>query len=149
MDFGYSWTARWQPRKDGWYLITTKYIGRKNGDNRENTTMTLQTFIGNPEHIKGVHVDHINHNSLDNRKENLRIVNKHQNARNRKSKNRNNKTGYRNVMFLKRNKKRPYIVQMMIDGENKRIGAFADVHEAGKFAEKMRYVYYGEFAGRS
>lgn len=149
LDFDYSWGARWQPRKDGYYLVTTVYLRNKENETRENTTMTLQTFLANPNHIKGVHVDHINHNSLDYRRCNLRITNKNQNARNRKSKNKNNQSGYRNVAYIKSDKKHPYYVQLMVDGKNTVLGKFSDVHEAGRFAAEMREKYYGKYKGLS
>lgn len=46
-------------------------------------------------------------------------------------------------------KTRPYHVQLQINGKNKVLGKFSDVHEAGRFAEEMRQKYYGEFAGKS
>jgi hypothetical protein len=122
------------------------YYVDDNGE-RKGTTVTLQSFIGNPNHTKDVQVDHINHDSLDNREENLRITNKNQNARNRKSKNSNNITGYRNVAYIPRNGNKPYIVQLMVNGKNKRLKSFSDIDEAGIYAEEMRQKYYGEYAG--
>src|SRR3990167_2666087 len=46
------------------------------------------------------HIDHINRNGLDNRKENLRKILKWQNAFNRERKTKS-KTGYRGVRLLK------------------------------------------------
>lgn len=93
----------------------------------------------------GGDVDHINHNTLDNRKSNLREITTSQNLRNRKSKNINNKSGYRNVCLI--NGK--WCVQLMINGKNNRLAYFDNVDEAGEYAEKMRKKYYGEFAGKS
>ena len=45
------------------------------------------------------YIDHINHNTLDNRLENLRITINNKNSKNRRHKNSNNKTGYRNVFY--------------------------------------------------
>ena len=95
---------------------------------------------------EGKVVDHINHNSLDNRRCNLRLVDKSKNATNRSGRNINNTTGYRNVSYIKTENK--YIVQLQIDGKNKRLGAFDDVHEAGAYAKEMREKYYGDFAGK-
>ena len=90
-------------------------------------------------------VDHENNDTLDNRKSNLRVVEESKNSKNRKSRNRNNTSGYRNVSLI--NGK--WVVQLQIDGKNKVLGRFDDVHKAGEFAEEMRQKYYGEFAGKS
>ncbi len=90
-------------------------------------------------------IDHKNHNGLDNRKENLRLVDRSKNAKHRDGKNKNNKSGYRNVCWIKGK----WVVQLQIDGKNTRLGSFVDVNEAGRFAEKMREKYYGEFKGAS
>ena len=94
------------------------------------------------------HIHHRNHNTLDNRKENLELISITENSRHRKGKNKNNTTGYRNVMYNKRYKNKPYHVQLQIDGKNKVLGKFSDVDEAGTFAEEMRQKYYGEYAGK-
>lgn len=94
-------------------------------------------------------IDHINHHTLDNRRENLRISPRINNSKNRNGKNTNNTTGYRNVMYIKENIRHPYIVRLQIDGKGVHLGSFSDVHEAGKFAEEMRQKYYGEFAGEN
>lgn len=52
-----------------------------------------------------IKVDHIEHDRLDNRRINLRITDNSSNTKNRKSKNSNNQTGYRNVSFVKADKK--------------------------------------------
>lgn len=90
-------------------------------------------------------VDHINHDTLDNRKENLRKTEQSYNLRHRRGANKNNKSGYRNVCWLKNENR--WCVQLQVDGQNTRLGFFNDVDEAGKFAEEMRKKYYGEFAG--
>jgi hypothetical protein len=95
----------------------------------------------------GGDVDHINHNTLDNRKSNLREITTSENTRNRKSKNTNNKSGYRNVCWNKQ--KEQWMVQLHLEGKNKILGYFDNVDEAGVFAEQMRKKYYGEFAGKS
>ena len=59
----------------------------------------------------------------------------------------NNKSGYRNVCWLKGYNK--WCVQVTVDGKSTLLGKFDDVHEAGKFAEEMRKQHYGEFAGNT
>lgn len=94
---------------------------------------------------KNEYVDHKNHNTIDNRKNNLRVTRNDKNTKNRKSKNSNNTSGYRNVSWV--NNK--WIVQLQIKGKNKVLGKFDDINKAGKFAEKMRKKYYGDFAGNN
>ena len=82
-----------------------------------------------------------------NRKSNLRVISHSNNATNRKSRNKNNKSGYRNVCW----DGYKWVVQLSIDGKNTHLGRFdyEDLDKAGKFAEEMRQKYYGEFAGNN
>lgn len=64
--------------KQCWYITESGYIKKAIDD----TTISMHHIvIGKPP--KNMVVDHINHNRLDNRKENLRIVNQNINAHNR------------------------------------------------------------------
>lgn len=92
-------------------------------------------------------VDHRNHIPTDNRKSNLRVITVEQNSRNRETKNRNNKSGYRNVSWRKN--ENVWVVQLQINGRNTVIGRFPkeQLEKAGKFAEQKRREIYGEFAG--
>lgn len=94
----------------------------------------------------GLTVDHENHQTLDNRKENLRVLPQTYNLRHRKGANCNNTSGYRNVCWLK--DKEQWCVQLQVDGKNTRLGFFDDLDEAGKFAEQMREKYYGIYKGK-
>jgi hypothetical protein len=109
------------------------------------STIYLHKIITNAEDDD--YVDHINHNTLDNRKCNLRITKQLYNTKNRKGKNINNKSGYRNVFWNTQESK--WCVALMVERKHKVLGKFDDVHEAGKFAEKMREKYYKEFKGIS
>jgi len=91
-----------------------------------------------------LNIDHIDHDTLNNQKHNLRITSKLYNDKNRRGQNSNNTTGYRNVCFY--NGK--YLVQLQINKKNKLLGKFDIPEEANQFAIKMREKYYGEFAGK-
>lgn len=138
INFPYTWFAKYNHTNDEYYVVASVY----HPDLQQSRPIFLHQFLMN---ANGKDVDHENNNTLDNRKSNMRIVEESNNSKNRKSRNKNNKSGYRNVSFYKGK----WIVQMQIDGKNKKIGSFDDVHEAGKFAEEMRQKYYGEFAGKN
>lgn len=107
--------------------------------------LSLQCFIMNPKNVKGVHVDHINHDTLDNRKSNLRVTDAGENYRNRKKKNANNKSGYRNVFWNTNIGK--WSVVVCRDYKQIHIGDFDDVNVAGQAAEEARAKYYGQYSG--
>lgn len=138
--YPYAWYAKYQYLNKGFYVNASEY----NPETKQSRTVFLHQFIMD---AKGRTVDHINGDTFDNRKSNLRIVEDSDNSKNRKSKNSNNTSGYRNVSWNKKDRK--WVVQMQIDKRHKTLGAFDDVHEAGKFAEEMRQKYYGEFAGKN
>lgn len=137
----YSWHTTWKKDAKSYYVSRTIYLGTENNRAKYETVFLHNHIMRQP---KGKVVDHINHNTLDNRVSNLRIANKAQNCKHRKGKNSNNTSGYRNVSKVG-NK---WVVQLQVDGKNTCLGKFDDVHEAGKFAKEMRTKHYGEFAGR-
>lgn len=84
-----------------------------------------------------VQIDHINHNSMDNRISNLRLVTPQENAKNRTIYS-SNKTGCPGVSFCKSRLK--WVVKMRINGIYKQLGRFNDFFEAvcvRKSAEKI------------
>lgn len=83
-------------------------------------------------------VDHINRNRLDNRKENLRIVDIRSSSINRRLKN-GNKTGYSGVY-----RKNDYWTAMItIEGKWKTIGCFDTLEEAVDARRKSEIEIYG------
>ena len=144
LNFPYSWCAGYRKNTDTWYARAT--IHKLENVSHNSHGIYLNYFIAGVESNSGYCVDHKNHNTLDNRKSNLRVTEIIHNDRNRKGKNCNNTSGYRNVAYLSRDK-HPYCVQLMVNGKNTVLGRFDDVDEAGRFAEEMRQKYYGDFAG--
>lgn len=138
--FPYTWYAKLNKSIGKYYAYTSPYCP----DTKRCKPMFLHQFIMKAD---GKTVDHKNNNGLDNRKSNLRVVPDGNNSTNRRGRNKNNSSGYRNVSWSKSYKK--WIVQMQINKKNVVLGKFDDVHEAGTFAEEMRKKYYGEFAGKS
>lgn len=141
----YTFYPKYYKNIDGFYAVATEYLGYKNGKPKYGEIRLHKIIMNYYDNKK--HIDHINHNTLDNRKSNLRLTEVKKNLKNRKSKNSNNTTGYRNVSYIK--SKNKYIVQLQIDGKNTILGEFDDVHEAGKFANKMREKHYKSYKGKN
>ena len=142
INFPYTWYAKYSANAKGYYACATQYLPElKHG----RTILMHQFIMGLDKTAREFNVDHENHNTLDNRKENLRITNVPDNGKNRESRNINNKSGYRNVSW----DGSAWIVQLQVNGKGTCLGRFSKdrLEEAGKFAKEMREKYYGEYAG--
>ena len=91
----------------------------------------------------GMQVDHINRNSLDNRRSNLRICSQTENRRNQ-SKYSNNTSGYKGVSWDKAAGK--WSVSIRINSKLIKIGRFDDIVDAAKAYDGGAKKYFGEFA---
>lgn len=137
-----SWNAAYDPKMGQYYAQSTEHLGMIDGKQKAKTKQLAREIMDAKE---GEYVDHKDHNILNNRKYNLRIAKGAENTKNRKGKNSNNKSGYRNVFWNK--KSNSWEVHLQVNGKDKRLGKFNDVHEAGKYAKIKRQEIYGEFAG--
>lgn len=90
-------------------------------------------------------VDHINGNTLDNRKSNLRLCSNTENIRNSKIGLRN-KTGYKGVCKINRSLTKRYLAQINIKGKNTKLGYFKTAKEAAVAYNKAAIKHYKEFA---
>ena len=90
---------------------------------------------------KGVMTDHINLNTLDNRRSNLRLATHSDNAHNTRLP-RNNTTGYRGVSKHSNN----YVAHINKDNKYHYLGYFSDPKEAALAYNKAAIELHGEFA---
>lgn len=88
-------------------------------------------------------VDHKNLNTLDNRRENLRLASMSEQSRNRRMRN-DNTSGYKGVYYLKNNRKWTAIAS--IKGERFYLGSFDTKEEAHEARLNAVKLHYGEFA---
>jgi hypothetical protein len=144
IDFDMTWIPFWDKVMQQYYIKVAKYRGKENGKDKHEA-IYLHRFLINAKGNE--YVDHINHNTLDNRKENLRQIPQTNNATNRKGKNKNNKSGYRNVFWNSGLGK--WQVSLCRNYRTIVIGYFDDVHEAGKVAGEARQKYYKNFKGEN
>lgn len=129
--------------------ISGRWYAMNVGSTRGKETIYVGTHIGgrivylhkflmmNPP---GTVVDHINHDTLDNTRENLRIATLAENQQNRKGEQSNNSTGYRNVVPLKNGKFR---VELQKEGKKIIVGSsFKTAEEANEAAIKARQIHF-------
>jgi len=121
------------PHPDGgWYHCVSNGKQRRR---RRQTRLAFHRFIMNPP--KGMMIDHINGNGLDNRKENLRIVTSAENSRN-KGKFKNNTSGFKGVYYMKKSKKminersKPWMAGIRHNKKDIHIGYFSTPEEAAR-----------------
>lgn len=128
MKFG--WYAAWNPNTRSYYAV-------------RNPSVRMNRVI--MKAVKGDVVDHINHDTLDNRKDNLRIVTRAQNAMNRLGPNKNSKTGVRGVHWHRESRR--YAAEIRVDGRQKHLGKFKTIADAAKAYASANRRYYGEHGG--
>ena len=116
----------------------TRNIRKEDG---KRTLQALHTFKNQPP--EGMRTDHINKDTLDNRKENLRSCTRAENARN--SEYTGKTSQYKGVHFHKRWKH--WVARIRVDGKQLFLGSFKDEIEAAKSYNKAAIKYHGEFAG--
>lgn len=93
----------------------------------------------------GMDVDHINHDTLDNRKSNLRVCSHSENLRNRTGPNRNSKSGTRGVCWYKRDSK--WHAQIKVGYRRIHLGYFSNIEDARRAYAKASAEHHGAFAG--
>lgn len=93
-----------------------------------------------------IEVDHHNHNKLDNRRHNLRVCSRSQNASNSML-DRDSTHGYKGVALLKdkvRNK--PWQARIKVEGKSVSLGYFLTKQQAALAYNEAALNYFGEFA---
>jgi len=126
-----------------WYTLAWKgkvyfRIQKYAGNYKRKTTFLHRVIINAPS---GMEVDHINGNTLDNRKANLRVCKHSENTKNRKLN--RNKTGYKGVCFRK--DRRKYTARIRKDGKLYFLGYFSTPEEAYAAYCEASKKYHGEF----
>ena len=123
-DEDYEWAKehKWYVDKDYTYNIKDKFYitrNRKKSDGPGPNKIRLHQQIAKTP--KGMVTDHINGDSLDNRKENLRVLTNAENLQNRQS-DINSSSKFVGVSRSKRNKKNPWKAQVQIQDDSNPCG---------------------------
>ena len=129
------------------YLNQWKWYCNNGGYATRNSTGLHRTIIRMHREImntpNGMETDHINGNSLDNRKENLRVCTHSENMHNRKVRT-HISSGYKGVHWHRHNKK--WEAYIRIHSKRIFLGYFSDPAEAAHAYDKAAKNLFGEFA---
>jgi len=97
-------------------------------------SVMMHRWIMNP-HPKKV-IDHINHNTLDNRRENLRELTHAENLQNHRGASKNSKSGVRGVYWDR--SRGMWMAQYKLNGKPVNLGRFKTIEEARDVVERER-----------
>jgi len=113
----FKWTALWSKTNKAFYAFRTEHK-----DGKRITIMMHRQIINPPD---GFQVDHINHNTLDNQKDNLRTVTNRQNSQNHSK---ITSSIYPGVCWHKRIKR--WVAHAKFNSKNHFLGSFVEELDA-------------------
>jgi hypothetical protein len=136
-DGDFEWLSQWKwyaQKKSGgmFYAVRSGWVGLKRA-----LILMHRVILNAPE---GTDVDHINHNGLDNRRENLRVCTRSQNQMNA-GRHSNNKLGVKGVSRHGSG----FQVQVKVGGKRVYYKVFHTLQEAQEAYEREAKKYHGEY----
>jgi hypothetical protein len=145
-DEDYEWLIRWK-----WHYGCATENDNKSGyamhDNGKHGKLGNKRSIRMHHIVLGcesnIEIDHIDGNTLNNQKYNLRPVTHQQNSFNRKP-NRNHSSKYKGVVWSKQHGK--WRSRIRINQQLKHLGYFTDENEAALAYNKAAFELFGEYA---
>jgi hypothetical protein len=123
------------------FLIEYKTKWRFSGNSsnlyvRSMDNVMLHRYLLNP--AVGMVVDHVNHNTLDNRRKNIRVITQAQNTQNKKHLTKS-KSGFRNVAWNNRLSK--WRVKIVVNKKCISVGHFGTINDAIEAEREARIKY--------
>lgn len=131
----------WLVELGKWHYSSLGYAHKKSSKSEGQRSLYMHRLILNPPNEK--YTDHVNGNKLDNRKENLRVCDRHQNMYNMKTPS-NNTSGYKGVFLSDSGKK--WRSRIIFKHKKINLGTFDTPQQAALAYNKAAKVYAGVFA---
>jgi HNH endonuclease len=131
----YKWSAIWSKHTKSYYVICSYR------DNGKAIIICLHRFILNTP--KNKHTDHKNHDTLDNRRSNIRVCSRSQNQGNREKKSICS-SKYKGVAWSKRDKL--WIAYIRVDHHRTHLGCFKNEDDAAVAYNQAAIQAWNEFA---
>ena len=127
---------------NGWYVTRSSdtqalYVFGQEMTNKKSKKTHLHRWV--TDAVKGMVVDHIDHNTLNNTDSNLRVVTSVDNSQNRKGANSTSKSGIRGVSWSK--EKNKWRSTFTFNKVVVHVGYFEDITEAEHAVTDMRMKY--------
>lgn len=133
----YRWYADLQGARN---VYRARRVVRRNG---KRVNLYLHRFILNAP--KGLEIDHINHDPLDNRKSNLRLCTRQENTRNQR-RHLDKNTPYKGVYKDKNSRSHPWRAMIVVRNKQKYLGSFSTPKQAAERYDREAIKCFGVFA---
>jgi len=130
---------KWYVKKD--YYSGCFYVSSHDLTTKNKKSIRLHRIVMDAKSDQII--DHVNHDTLDNRKQNLRFCSHQENMRN-KGKLKNTSSKYKGVSFHKRDK--IYTAHITIDKKLIHLGTFKNEIQAAMAYDEAAVKYFGEYA---
>ena len=139
----WKWNASWDSRLHNFYACRNgKRIGPRSLDKREPQIRMHRVVLRVVVDCR-FPVDHINHDTLDNRKSNLRLAGVDQNQMNARRR-RDNTSGFKGVSWVERDN--AWVARISCKGKRIPLGYYKTPEDAYAAYCEAAKIYHGEFA---
>jgi len=138
----FKWSADVRFKADGKTIRVVYATHARPHPTKGQVTQFMHRLVAGVTDSK-IHVDHRDHNGLNNQKYNLRHATPVDNGGNRKV-SINNTSGYKGVSW--NSKLGKWKVDIMVKGKSAFLGYFTDVQEAARRYDAFAWLLFGEFA---
>jgi len=135
------WHAAWSEAGQCFYASGWESYLKPDGK-KTGRGIRMHRFLKGLKHGDKRIIDHINHNTLDNRQKNLRICTVSENQQNRRRA-KNNTSGVVGVRHKKETNR--FHARIYLNGRCKHLGSFKTLKEAVAVRKKAEIKYFGEY----